>query len=894
MHESGWHSVPLAQVEAELQSSPAGLTEGEARQRIARFGPNELPRRAATPLWRIFARQFAGPLILVLAFATLLSVLVGDLRDAAFIAVVLLLNAAVGCFQEARAERSTRALEQMLRFRTEVERDGQVRQIDAREVVPGDVLWLESGARVPADARLCQSNGLQVDESLLTGESRPVHKDAGWTGPPETPQVERRNMLYAGATIVGGRAKALVIATGRDSAVGRLAIDVLAAPPGRSPLLVRLDQFGRTIGGAAVAVVVLIAILGVLMHGRGTLEMAFFAIALAVSVIPEGLPVAVTIALAVASTRMAQRGVIVRRLGAVEGLGSCTYIASDKTGTLTCNELTVRELWLADASRFAIEGEGFRGEGRVAPAPDSLDAARAALLGDALRSAVLCNEGGLHNDGGRWKWHGDPTDVALLAMAAKFGVQRERLLDENPEINRIPFEPERRFAASYHAARGEPCVFVKGAPERVLEMCRAAAGAAALDDVRSAAAEMAKRGLRVLGLASGPLRGDVGKSHVPPEPQGLTLLALVGMIDPLRSGAREAVDAARRAGICVALVTGDHPDTALAIARELSLADDPRQVVVGADMADSAAGIAGLVERARVFARVTPHQKLELVEAAQRAGHFVAVTGDGVNDAPALRAANIGVAMGRAGTDVARDAADLVISDDNFATIVGGIEEGRVAYDNIRKVIYLLVSTNAAEVVVAVVSVLAGLPLPLLPVQLLWLNLVTEGIQGLTLAFEPAEEGVLRRPPRAAREPIFNGLMIERIVVGAGVMSVSALASFWFMLRAGWSEEDARNALLLLMVLYENVQLGNCRSETRSALMHSPLRSPWLLGGAVAALLVHLAAMHWPLLGQTLRIGPVSLGTWAALAPLALSVFVAMEIHKLIWRKRASPGEPAR
>ncbi len=624
--------------------------------------------------------------------------------------------------------------------------------------------------------------------------------------------------------------------------------------------------------------------------------MFLFAVALAVSAIPEGLPVALTVALAIGTARMARRGVIVRRLAAVEGLGSCTLIASDKTGTLTCNELTVREIRLPTGERFDVSGEGFVPEGQVTHEGQAIETGSHPVLDGLAGVAVLCNEADLHRRDGEWIWRGDAVDLALLAMAHKLGWTREASLSSHPQVNELPFEPERQFAATYHQSDGATDVFVKGAPERVLAMCDWGDGSdqkeasQKVEEMHQLAESMGQQGYRVLALAEGTTPGTLDPAQAPPEPSHLTFLGFVGMIDPLRPGVRDAVGACREAGVGVCMVTGDHPVTALAISRDLGLASEPHQVVTGSELAKmSPAEMDQAVKTARVFARVAPHQKLELVNAARRVGHFVAVTGDGVNDAPALRAANIGVAMGKSGTDVAREAAELVISDDNFATIVAGIEEGRVAYDNVRKVIYLLISTGAAEVVLVGLALMAGLPLPLLAVQLLWLNLVTNGIQDVALAFEPSEGDVLGRAPRPTSERIFNRLMIERTIVAALVMGFVGFGAFWWMLRAGWTEATARNALLLLMVLFENVHIGNCRSETKSALRLSPFRSPILLGGALIALLIHLGTMFVPLGQEILHVEPVSLTTFACLWALALSVFVAMEVHKWTWAMRNAP-----
>ncbi|MEB3322862.1 MAG: HAD-IC family P-type ATPase [Synechococcaceae cyanobacterium] len=875
-----WHALDLPTVASLVGAGVDGLGENEVRRRFEREGPNRLPRARPPGIGRTLLRQFRGPLIAVLAVAAGVSAAIGDFKDAGFILAVLLINALVGGIQEWRAERHSQALQRLLRVRAVVRRDGEVREIDAEELVPGDLVWLESGNRVPADLRLLHAHNLEVDESLLSGESLAVLKADRWLGQAETPLADRRNMAFAGSTVVRGRGRGLVVATGATTVVGRLAVDVLSRPAGRPPLLRRMERFSRVIGFAVMVAALAVALVGALRHGHSPHEMFLFAVALAVSAIPEGLPVALTVALAVATRRMAQRRLIVRRLPAVEGLGSCTLIACDKTGTLTCNELTARCVVLADGRRFKVSGEGFAPLGEVVLEADP-EAEIPTALGSIARAAVLCNEADLHpgERAGTWFWRGDPTDIALLCLAHKLGTTREAELERHPRINEIPFEPEHRFAASFHSfGSGKVRVVVKGAPERLLPMCLPTPGLPAPADL---AHGMAREGFRVLALAEGPAGADLDPSLAPPQPRGLTLLGFVGMIDPLRAGAREAIRDCHRAGITVWMVTGDHPTTALAIARNLGLARHRSAVVTGGDLERWPPDQLGhRVARAQVFARMAPHQKLQLVQAAQAAGHVVAVTGDGVNDAPALRAADIGVAMGRGGTDVAREAAELVLADDDFATIVAGVEEGRIASANVRKVIYLLVSTGAAEIVLIALAVAWGLPLPLLPVQLLWLNLVTNGIQDVALAFEPGEGDVLRRSPRPPREPIFNRLMIERTLLAAAVMGGVAFATFLRLLHAGWSTHEARNGLLLLMVLFENVHLGNCRSESRSVFTLSPLRSPALLAGTGTAICLHVLLMHLPIGHALLGMGPVSLDLWLRLLGLSLSVLVVVEIDK--------------
>ena len=869
----------------------AGLTSEEARARLARHGPNVLPEGPRPGPLAIGLRQLKSPLIYVLLAAALAALALGDYTDAGFIGFVLLVNSGLGAWQEWHAQQQSQALQSLLRIRATVLRDGRAIELDAAELVPDDVVLLESGQRVAADLQLVDGQGLEIEESMLTGESLPVLKDSSWRGAADTPLGDRRNMAFAGSTVTRGRGLGVVVATGTRTVVGGLASAMSSTQGGKAPLVERTERFSRAIAMVVLGAALLIGVVGVFVHHQGIGTMFLFGVALAVSAIPEGLPVAITVALAIAARRMAARGAIVRSLPTVEGLGSCTLIASDKTGTLTCNELTVRELRLAGGARFEVSGAGYvPEEGAIAPAgPDTTPGEGA--LRELLEVAAACNEGSLLETASGWSWRGDPTDVALLALAGKGGVDHEALLRERPRSQAIPYEPERRFAASFHRRDSGTWVAVKGAPEQVLQMCELSPEQQRV--AMSDAEGMAAAGRRVLAFACDQLPGEAPAGVTPAEPSGLRFLGFAGLIDPLRPGAREAVQSCASAGIRVIMVTGDHPLTALAIARDLGIAAVPSDVVAGTDLAAGRPqSLADVVAQATVFARVTPEQKLALVEAAQQAGHFVAVTGDGVNDAPALRRANIGVAMGRGGTDVAREASDLVLSDDNFATIVNGVEEGRIAYRNIRNVVYLLVAAGLAEVLTVGLAVMAGLPLPLLPVQLLWLNLVTNGIQDVALAFERGRGDELSMPPRRPDEPILDRLMIERGVLAGGWMAALGLAAFAGLLETGVPVEQARNELLLLMVLMQNVDAFNARSETRSV-FRVPLRNnPLLVVGVAAALLLQLAAMHVPFMQRILGVGALTATEWFVLPAAALTLLGVMELQKLswLWRARRQAG----
>jgi magnesium-transporting ATPase (P-type) len=882
----GWHTLsPESAISAMQTDAVHGLSEAVAAARLQSDGPNDLPAPRTAHPSVVFLRQFRSPLVYVLLAAALLSLGLRHLTDAGFIGFVLVVNAILGAWQELQAERQSANLRGLLRVRATVLRDAVVREIDASQLVRGDIVALASGDRVPADLRLCEAQGLEVDASMLTGESVPVAHDAALVCEESAPVADRTNCAFAGTLVVRGRAKGMVVATGSATEVGRIASRMTGTAAGKPPLTVRMERFSHAVAIVVLSAAVLIGCVAVLIHDQSIFTMFTFGVALAVSAIPEGLPVAVTIALAIAARRMAGRGAIVRQLPAVEGLGSCSLVASDKTGTLTCNELTAVELRLDDGTRWQATGAGYRPVGELTRVDDG-DKADESTLTAALRIAVACNEAELLAVDGAWRTRGDPTDLALLVLAAKAGIARDQLLAQWPVVAEIAYEPERRFAASFHRRDGSGWVAVKGAPERVLDMCRLDAGQRTLRE-RDVSA-MAQLGQRVLALAEGRFDAVSDPQSLCLDPVGLQFRALVGLIDPLREGVAAAVRRCHDAGIRVVMVTGDHPVTALAIAGELGIAAGPDEVMQGSQVQLALpAQLAEAIGSVRVFARVTPEQKLAIVEAAQSAGHFVAVTGDGVNDAPALRRANIGIAMGRSGTDVARDAADLVLSDDNFTTIVAGVEEGRIAYRNIRSVVYLLTAAGIAEVVTVGLAVLAGLPLPLLPVQLLWLNLVTNGVQDVGLAFERGTGDELRVPPRPTREPIFNRLMIQRGVLAGLWMSALGLVLYVWMLNSGRPLDEARNALLLLMVLLQNVDAINARSETVSVL-RLPLRNnPVLLAGISVALGLHVAAMYMPWLQGVLAIGPPSGLDWQLLPVLAVSLLVLMEAQKYWRRSRA-------
>jgi P-type Ca2+ transporter type 2C len=885
--ERAWHATSSGEVLELLGSRIEGLDEEEARRRLEEHGPNDIPVSRRTPLAVVFLHQFRDPLIYILLAAAAVSVATGHAADAIFIFAVLLVNAAIGVVQESKAERSAEALRNVIRITATVRRGGDERSIDATELAPGDIVVLTAGDAVAADLRLLEGEGLRIDESLLTGESLPSDKDAAQESEAGTPVADRHNMAFAGTSVAEGRGAGAVVATALRTELGRIAESLSSGEAELPPLVIRMKKMSRTIGLVVLGAVALLAVVQ-FARARPLEEIFFLAVALAVAAIPEGLPVSITVALAVASRRMAERRVIVRRLPAVEGLGTCTLIASDKTGTLTGNRLTVVRIRMPESDDVAVTGGGLEIEGEATRDGETVSPEDHETLAALVRAGVLCNEAQLRSGEGEVEASGDAVDIAFLVLGAKLGIGREDLLEAHPERGKIAYEPRRKYAAAFHDDEGAVRAWVKGAAEAVVPMCSGVDPAWVEEQER----DLASRGYRVLALASGRATGAEGGEPGHDDLHDLEFLGLASLIDPLREEVPAAIDKCRSAGIDVRMITGDHPATALAIARELGMAESDEDVITGAELRrieeESPDDLAARIAGTKLFSRVAPDQKTAIVAALQRAGHFVAVTGDGVNDAPALRAAHIGVAMGESGTDVARSASDLILTDDNFASIVNGVEEGRIAYSNVRKVTWLLVSMGVAEIALFFFALLADTPLPLTAIQVLWLNLVTNGIQDKALAFEKGEPGILSRPPRSPGEGVFDRRMIEQtLVAGLYTGAVAFLVFYYLHVVRGVGEFEARNLVLLGMVLFENVHVFNTRSETRST-FRIPLGNNWLVVGAVIlAQGVHIAAMFTPGLRDVLDVEPVSAGAWLALLPISLTLIAAVELYKWLRREKA-------
>jgi magnesium-transporting ATPase (P-type) len=897
-----WHSITEAELFEKLKTSPEGLSVDECEKRLKEFGPNILPMRRPPSIIEIFIRQFLSPLIYVLLAAGLVAFFLDETLDAIFIFVVVLINAIIGTIQEMKAEKSAERLQQLLKASARVRRSGKEFVIPADGLVPGDLVILESGNKVPADIRLISLSNFTVDESLLTGESIPVEK-AVTLLPEGTVVSDRKNIAFAGTTVSSGRALGIVVATGTETEIGRIAEVVTFTESAKPPLIQRLERFSKQISLIVVGAAFLLAIVAAI-KGMPLDEVFFLAVALAVSAIPEGLPVAVTVALVVRVTKMSRRNVLVRRLAAVESLGSCTCIASDKTGTLTVNMQTVKLVYLPLDSKFNVTGEGYSVKGEVTPlSEDPIVSVDMERLREFAVASALCNDASLILSGDDWSVTGDAVDISFLAFAHKVGINPMELRTKFPAVGEVPFESEKRYAAKFYLIDGNVRVFVKGAVEAVLDFCkmmRTQDGISQIDRkvIEDEASAMARNGYRVLAVATGeteinPDGNPLGEEGIP----SLTFLGLAGLIDPPRPEVKEAVEICKYAGINVFMVTGDHPSTALAIARNLGIAESEEEVITGSQLSQASSPdnpeFVNLVRGKKVFARVTPVQKLRIVDALMRIGHFVAVTGDGVNDAPALRKANIGVAMG-SGTDVAKDAASIIITDDNFASIVAGVEEGRYAYENIRKVTYLLVSTGAAEILLFILAIFIGikaegahLAIPLLAIQLLWLNVVTNGIQHVVLAMEAGDPGVMKKPPRDPSEGIFDKLMIRQVALSSITMGSLAFLLFYYLLVIdGRSYFEASNLTFLFMVLLENIHVFNCRSEYESAFRVPISKNYFLLAGVFGAQGIHILAMHIPVMQEVLRIEPVSMEEWLMLLLLAMILLLVMEIFKILVRRK--------
>jgi len=902
-----WHHLPSGEVIELLETNAeAGLDRFAVQRRQAEFGANQLtPRKGRSP-WMRFLLQFHNPLIYILLAASGIKLAMGGWVDAGVILGVVLINAWIGYLQEAKAERAIEALSKSLVTESTVVRAGKTVRVPSTELVPGDVVLLASGDKVPADLRLVATRDLQVAEAALTGESTAVEKSAEASLERETPLADRVNMAYASTLVTYGQGRGVVVATGDHTEIGRISEMISAAPDLETPLTRKMAAFSHKLLILILGIAAVVVAIG-LLRGDRVEDIASSAIALAVGAIPEGLPAAVTVTLAIGVARMARRRAIIRKLPAVETLGSTTVICSDKTGTLTQNQMTVRQVVVGDAV-VEVEGNGYDPEGRLTLDGKPLTPAEAAGVTECLLAGLLCNDSILVQKEGRWEAQGDPTEAALIVAARKAGLEDAGLKSRLPRVDAIPFESQHQFMATLHrdAAAGRTLVYLKGAVEVVLERCDAALDARgqplALDRgrIQERVAQLASAGLRVLAFARAELPPDTQRLSVHHLPRNFTFLGLQGMIDPPRPEAIAAVAACHRAGIQVKMITGDHAGTAVAVGRQLGLVKDPQPsghpaALTGKDLAALADdALVEAAEKVSVFARVSPEQKLRLVEALQARGHVVAMTGDGVNDGPALKQANIGVAMGITGTEVAKEASDMVLTDDNFASIQAAVEEGRNVFDNLTKIITWALPSNLGQGLVILAAALVGTTLPILPLQVLWINMTTGGVLGLFLALEPKERDLMERPPRAPAAPILTGQMLAQVTLVGVLILAAAFGLFKWELARGAGVDAARTVALNTVAVIQALYLVNCRSLRHSIWSIGVFRNGWLWLGIAGVLALQAGLTYLPFLNAVFQTAPIGLDEWSRILGAGVAGLLLVELQKGLVHRKSGSLQPNR
>jgi len=893
-----WHKLDIGEAAKALSVDPSlGLGEDDINHRREIAGSNTLPETSRRSSLRAFLEQFQSPLIYILFIAAIFAFALDRYGDSIVILVVVFINAVLGWFQERRAERSMEDLRQLSVLRTMVVREGKEQDIEASELVPGDIILLAAGDGVGADARLLEVTVLEAAEAALTGESMPTAKHTRAL-PPETLLADRVNMVYSGTHITSGRCRALVVSTGQETEVGKIAQMTEEAETPKTPLELSIAQFGRYLVVGAIALFVAVMTFG-LLRGIGTVEIFMVAISQMVSMVPEGLPVAMTIALSVGMQRMAGQGAIVRRLAAVETLGSTSVICSDKTGTLTRNEMTVTNIWLPGGRQIEVSGAGYEPMGSLTQGEVVLAAETDDGLRPLIRAGALCNNAHIippDQEDQRWRALGDPTEAALLTLASKACVDSPQTLRAWMRMTELPFDPDAGMMATAHVdPEGNHHVIIKGAPESIIDRCSkvnidgqyVALDTTGREAAISAAEELAGRALRVLAMAE--VRGaslDPGAGFAEMEGEAV-LLGLVGMMDPPREEVRSSIIKCQQAGMRTVMVTGDHKSTGLAIARMLGIARNGDRALDGRELElMPEQDLRSDIDSVAVFARVHPAQKLRIVEALQSRGEVVAMTGDGVNDAPALSRADVGVAMGVTGTEVAKSASDIVITDDNFRTIVRAVKEGRLVHRNLGKVILYLFATSMAEIAVLLAALLLGYPLPLAAVQILWINIVTEGTVTVNLIMEPLEGDEMRLNPVSINQPLLNRRVLRRVILMTPVMAASTFGYFAWSISQGLPYPQVQTETFTVLAACQWFNVLNCRSATRSALSFGLFRNPWMLGGLVLSILLQLLVIYWPPMNTLFHTVPISGANFLVITAVASMVLWAEETRKWFARHR--------
>ena len=864
-----FYSKEIEEIEKELKTSYDGLTDSEVKKRIQKYGKNVLPKKKKDSVTKIFFREFKDPIIILLLFAIVASLIVGEVIDALAIFFIVIVDIIMGTYQENKANNTAEALEKLVKVKTKVVRDGKVVEIDSSNLTIGDFVLLESGDKISADLRIVEAHNLMVDESILTGESIQVNKTSEILKKENAAITEQSNILFSGTNIVTGRAKAIVINVGLNTEIGKIADSINTTKEEKSPLTIRVEKFSKQISALVLVVALIITVLLIMKDIPGH-EIFLSVIALAVSAMPEGLPLALTMALTIASNKMSKKNVIVRKLKSVESLGSCTVIASDKTGTLTVNEQTAKKILLPNNYEYEITGTGYELKGEVIG--ENLEYTKEIAL-----YGTLNNEASIDDK----KRIGDSIDIAFLVLGKKMEIDTHAI--KTLEI--IPYESENKYSAVFYEKNGETYCTVKGSLEKVKEFCKNInlvddkINSNILDEQNE---KLAKDGYRVIALANGKVKKQ--DKYCEHDIKGLTFMGMVGFIDPIRKEAVTSINECRSAGIKVLMITGDHPLTAFSIAKDLSLTNTYDDVTTGDEVSiylqKGKKAFDEFVSKKVIFTRVTPLQKLEIVESLKRQGEFVAVTGDGVNDAPALKSANIGIAMG-SGTDIARETSNMIVIDDNFKSIVAGVKEGRIAYSNIRKITFFLISCGLAEVLFFCLSIIFNMPMPLVAIQLLWLNVVTDGIQDFALSFEKGEKEIMKEKPRDPKEPLFDKNLFQEIIVSGLIIGIVVFIVWYYLInKVHMNVNMARGYIMALMVFIQNIHVFNCRSEKNSAFSISLKSNKLILVAFLSSIILQVIVMEVPIMSKFLQTVSIPFINLVYLFLLALIVLVTMEIYK--------------
>ena len=918
-----WHSLTAADACTSLASDAArGIPAAEAGRRLAEHGHNELVEKPRPGFFALLLDQFKDFLVLILIAAAIISIVLGEYVDAGAIILIVILNAVIGVIQESKAEEALAALKKMAAPEAHVVRDGATLAVPARELVPGDVVLLEAGNYIPADVRLLEAVNLRVEEASLTGESVPVEKKADASVAADAPLGDRVSMAFLGTMATFGRGRGLVVETGMRTQIGLIAAMIQEEEHEDTPLQKKLAQMGRWLGIGALAICAAVFLVGVI-EGRNVLTMFMTAVSLAIAAVPEGLPAIVTICLALGMQEMIKRHALIRKLPAVETLGSATVICTDKTGTLTQNEMTAGRIW-ADRELLEVTGEGYQPQGEVRK-----DNRRAELRDSSVRlllqAAMLASDAHLEladsgPEGKRWRMVGDPTEGALVVAAAKADLHRESVEAHYPRLAEIPFDSERKLMSTIHAVPDPEKVskkeavhlglptpyvaFVKGAPDELLKRCTrilvrgVAAPLSETDraEVLAANTSLASGALRVLGVAGRGLDALPSSPDSATVERELVFIGLVGMMDPARPEASPAVETAHQAGLRIIMVTGDYRETAAAIGRGIGLVEDGGVVLSGAEIdAHDDGQLAGVLDRVNVFARVSPQHKVRVVDALKKKGHVVGMTGDGVNDAPALKRADIGIAMGITGTDVTKQTADMVLTDDNFASIISAVEQGRIIFSNIRKFVFFLLSCNLAEIAVVFIGTLVGWPVPLAAIQLLWINLLTDGAPALALGLEKGEPDLMRQPPRPAKEPIITGRMVGRIVLQSSAITLATLCAFWYGLNVKGSEEWARTMCFVTLMCCELIRAYTNRSERASVFAIGVFSNRFMQYAVLSSVALLAVALYVPFLSDKVFSSQfMGWREWLVALPLSFAPAIVDELAKLVMRLRGRRGAAVR